>query len=148
MEDQPSRLQTLMTIWPVSLITCALVIPLVAVIVGQLFTVDGTISVLYAVGKPLAVPVYFGLVAGEIMLLAYALCLCQGSVLHRWLGRVTYFVPLGWLLFMLWVSGSGVGVLGVRLGSVQASIVALLYLAALVVIIERQRLAERLKNRA
>ena len=136
MEDQPSRLQTLMTIWPVSLITCALVVPLVAVIVGQLFTVDGTISVLYAVGKPLAVP------------LAYALCLCQGSVLHHWLGRVTYFVPLGWLLFMLWVSGSGVGVLGVRLGSVQASIVALLYLAALVVIIERQRLAESLKNRA
>ena len=146
MEDQPSRLQTLMTIWPVSLITCALVVPLVAVIVGQLFTVDGTISVLYAVGKPLAVPVYFGLVAGEIMLLAYALC--QGSILHHWLGRVTYFVPLGWLLFMLWVSGSGVGVLGVRLGSVQASIVTLLYLAALVVIIERQRLTERLKNRA
>lgn len=148
MEDQPSRLQTLMTIWPVSLLTCALVVPLVAVIVGQLFTVDGTISVLYAVGKPLAAPVYFGLVAGEIMLLTYALCLYQGSVLHHWLGRVTYFVPLGWLLFMLWVSGSGVGVLGVRLGSVQASIVALLYLAALVVIIERQRLAESLKNRA
>ena len=46
------------------------------------------------------------------------------------------------------MSGSGVGVLGVRLGSVQASIVALLYLTALVVIIERQRLAESLKNRA